>query len=931
MSDAKYFSSASKKGEISELRADLNSLSETTKKDAVKKVIALMTVGKDVSKLFADVLKCITTSNLELKKLVYLYVMNYAKSNEEMAILVVNTLQQDCSDRNPLVRALALRTMGCIRVEKILEYFCDPLAAALKDQHPYVVKTAALCVAKLYNLSPELVENKGFLDDLKGLLADTNPLVVANAVAALIEIDEISPEPVFTMNRQTLSKLITGLEDCPEWGQCFLLNSISKYNPKDAKEAKIIIDKVVPQLQHMNSAVVLNSIRIVMKFIDHLDKDQQKVVIKKLQPPLVSLFSRPMPEIHYVALKNIWMMLQKRNDLLQDEFEVFFCKYNDPLYVKMEKLDILVLLINDANIDAVLLEFKEYAMNVDIEFVRKVIKTIGRTAIKIERAADKCVQLLLSLLQQDSAQTKEKTHQLQESIIVLKDVLRRYPLQYEHVVNGLIQNVDFLDEPEAMAAIVWIIGEFTHKIENPVAIMERFVTGFKEEPAEVQQQILTAAMKIFLKKTKNAEAKAMLETVLDVATKEVDNADVRDRGFIYLRLLTKTPEVAKQVVLSARPHVKDNSGKISDDVLNELIGNMSSLASVYHKPPANFVPKMRVRAAPVPRKTKAAAEGNSTSSASSTTPTTTNEPAQQPVSNGGFVDLGLPSSNQQAPSPFSSLPPLMGTPNTNTSPLGTFTSQPITSASPFGNFPGQPQQQANNHREKPVMRNILDPNGAGKGLQVDGMFVMHEDHVKFRIIFSNQSQTTLETFKVKLNTNIYDASLVVSKLAIKPIPPSGQSKASVTLKFGGNPSATAVDHISTDIEFGLKTELGIAVCICPLYFSTTFTRQGQITKDEFAAGWRNMGDESSYELRNPVREVDEIKSRLAEHNVFVIGQKHKNEGKQTFLYTSAKMADGTAVLMEIEVSQQGVRLCSKIGVPFFLPLLQSSIESILAS
>jgi hypothetical protein len=43
------------------------------------------------------------------------------------------------------------------------------------------------------------------------------------------------------------------------------------------------------------------------------------------------------------------------------------------------------------------------------------------------------------------------------------------------------------------------------------------------------------------------------------------------------------------------------------------------------------------------------------------------------------------------------------------------------------------------------------------------------------------------------------------------------------------------------------------------------------------------------------------------------------------------MADGTAVLMEIEVHQQGVRLCSKIGVPFFLPLLQNSIESILAS
>jgi AP-1 complex subunit beta-1 len=33
-------------------------------------VIAAMTVGKDVSMLFSDVVKCIHTSDLELKKLV---------------------------------------------------------------------------------------------------------------------------------------------------------------------------------------------------------------------------------------------------------------------------------------------------------------------------------------------------------------------------------------------------------------------------------------------------------------------------------------------------------------------------------------------------------------------------------------------------------------------------------------------------------------------------------------------------------------------------------------------------------------------------------------------------------------------------------------------------------------------------------------------
>lgn len=34
-------------------------------------------------------------------------------------------------------------------------------------------------------------------------------------------------------------------------------------------------------------------------------------------------------------------------------FQVFFCKYNDPLYVKMEKLEIMIKLANERNIDQV--------------------------------------------------------------------------------------------------------------------------------------------------------------------------------------------------------------------------------------------------------------------------------------------------------------------------------------------------------------------------------------------------------------------------------------------------------------------------------------------------------------------------------------------------------------------------------------------------
>jgi hypothetical protein len=78
-------------GEIHELKQELRTLDRKQRKGAVKKVIAAMTVGKDVSSLFPDVVNCMQTEDLELKKLVYLYLINYAKTQPDLAIMGVNT------------------------------------------------------------------------------------------------------------------------------------------------------------------------------------------------------------------------------------------------------------------------------------------------------------------------------------------------------------------------------------------------------------------------------------------------------------------------------------------------------------------------------------------------------------------------------------------------------------------------------------------------------------------------------------------------------------------------------------------------------------------------------------------------------------------------------------------------------------------------
>ncbi len=543
-----------------------------------------MTVGKDVSALYPDVANCMQTDNLELKKLVYLYMMNYSKSQPDMAIISVNTFVKDCEDPNPLIRALAVRTMGCIRVDKITEYLCEPLRKCLKDEDPYVRKTAAVSVAKLHDINSQLVEEQGFLDSLKELLSDSNPMVVANAVAALSEINEASPSgrPLIEMNAATINKLLTALNECTEWGQVFILDSLSNYTPKDEREAQSICERITPRLAHANAAVVLSAVKVLMKYMEMMAGDADFVgnLTKKLAPPLVTLLSSE-PEVQYVALRNINLIIQKRPEILRHEMKVFFVKYNDPIYVKLEKLDIMIRLASQANIAQVLSELKEYATEVDVDFVRKSVRAIGRCAIKVEQSAERCVSTLLDLIQ------TKVNYVVQEAIVVIKDIFRKYPNKYESIIATLCENLDTLDEPEARASMIWIIGEYAERIDNADELLESFLESFQDENTQVQLQLLTAIVKLFLKHP--TDTQELVQQVLSLATQDSDNPDLRDRGFIYWRLLSTDPAAAKDVVLAEKPLISEETDLIEPTLLDELICHIASLASVYHKPPTAFV------------------------------------------------------------------------------------------------------------------------------------------------------------------------------------------------------------------------------------------------------------------------------------------------------------------------------------------------------
>jgi vesicle coat complex subunit len=97
--------------------------------------------------------------------------------------------------------------------------------------------------------------------------------------------------------------------------------------------------------------------------------------------------------------------------------------------------------------------------------------------------------------------------------------------------------------------------------------------------------LLTAAVKLFIYKSKSETAKNLVHKILKSATEEVDNPDLRDRGFMYWRMLALNPALAGEIVLSEKPPITTDSDRMDRGALDQLLLHTGTLGSIYHKNP----------------------------------------------------------------------------------------------------------------------------------------------------------------------------------------------------------------------------------------------------------------------------------------------------------------------------------------------------------
>ncbi|KNA01992.1 adapter-like protein complex 4 beta 1 subunit [Plasmodium vivax North Korean] len=578
--------------EINKLKEVLKKLpqekNEEKKREVLKKVIAYMTLGVDVSKLFPDIIMMSNTNDIIQKKMIYLYLNNYAETNSELSLLTINTLQKDSKDDDPIIRGLALRSFCNLRINNLFEYIEGPLFNGLNDKNSYVRRIAIISCIKLIKMNPQIAIKNDVIQVLRNKLLDKDSQCIINAVHALNEI--LVDEGGLKVNKEIIFNMLNKISTFNEWGKCVVLNIVSTYIPENEDEMYDIMNILENHIRDFSSAVFLSCLKCFLNFSSN-DTNLQIQIFQRMKDPLLTLISTSSYEISYIVLLHTNLLLHEANKLNYNIFDYdykhFFFRYNDLTYIKDIKLDILVSVATKNNVVMITNELSEYICDQNVDIAQKAIYSIGCIALKIPKAISKIVELaLFSFLPMNHSYICSAT------IEMLANILRKYEEYTKVIIEEIIKHDNKLIENDGIRSYIWIVGEYSEYIENAPYILEEYV-NLTDCSYLFMLELLTACVKVLYRRP--SEMVVILASLFDNILKNYKYPELTDKMHFYYKLLSYNYEQAFKIIVCKKKLVKNFCESNENILLDKLFNEFNTLSVLYKQPIYKFVEYSKIR------------------------------------------------------------------------------------------------------------------------------------------------------------------------------------------------------------------------------------------------------------------------------------------------------------------------------------------------
>ena len=470
--------------------------------------------------LFSAVVKNVPSTNVEIKKLVYIFLLHHAELDPDLALLSINTIQKSLSDPDAQLRAMALRVMSGIRVPVISQIVSLAIKRGIADMSPIVRRAAALAIPKCFRLEPSTLPQ--LTDYIVSLLGDKQYYVAGPAVSAFLEV---CPERIELIHVHYHS-LVRKLVDMDEWSQLATLRLLTNYSRKcfprkllrrlkkatakiNATDKSTALDDgfgeevmtLDPDLESFlkaarsllssrNSAVIVAAVRSLV----HLGRPED---LESTIGPLVALL-RASKDIQSVVLHDIVSLCQTRSDLFVKYVPRFLVKAEDEHTISKLKFEALHLIFPHCEPhiqEMILSDLEHFARSTEPHKVEESVRTIGRCAQHTEATSERCLSLLLQHI------SSRNGHLTAEALTVVRHLIQKHPEAHVKTVIRLAKNLDSVTDTQARASIIWLVSEQAGLADRESIapdVLRILAKGFADEAETAKLQILLLAAKLYL-------------------------------------------------------------------------------------------------------------------------------------------------------------------------------------------------------------------------------------------------------------------------------------------------------------------------------------------------------------------------------------------------------------------------------------------------
>ena len=512
-----------------QIRSLLNSRNTREVKDAMKRLLSILAsddTSTDIEMFFSDVVKNITSEDIKVKRMVYIYLLRYAEKDPNLALLSVNAIQKTLADSNSDIRTFALRALSDIKIPSLAPIVMLTLKKYMTDPSADVRCEAGYSIMKLYRWKRDELE-ADILEQFTALMCDSDPRVVS---VVLLVFKECFPERLELLHGhyRYYCQIINKLDS---WAQAYLVETLirycKRYLPKpmviDPTSAEPEQNKVplpdnynqitfpVYELEmHPDLLLFINSIKklrfssnpvVILACCnafyqlttphDFRDSGFPKVLIR-------SATRTTNDGVKTSLLHSVLVYSKLDSTLFLETYRDFLLLPHDNTTIATLKLEILSTLINDTNVELVLRELKKYIKyqnNTQITIAAsQTLASCGRLSIALETHIMKWFIKVM-----ENGKSNQPNEVLDCFVNIIRKLVSANPRRHLKIILKLadLLKSNHVTADNARAGIIWLFGEIAG-IEFKICpdVLRMLIPNFVYEGPESRMQLILLSAKL---------------------------------------------------------------------------------------------------------------------------------------------------------------------------------------------------------------------------------------------------------------------------------------------------------------------------------------------------------------------------------------------------------------------------------------------------